>query len=153
MKVRRKRVLAISVRARCVSYVVFVDRRLKLWKMAHKAVRGPKHVESLVRTLIAKHNPDIVICEDPAGNPHKGFRTKSLMQKVMQVIDDEPVTSIVVPKTKMRKNMYQTAKTLAKRFPEIAAYLPQSRKFYETENRRVGYIEALSLSLTVIDKE
>tara|TARA_B100000745_G_scaffold248580_1_gene170622 strand:+ start:6304 stop:6765 length:462 start_codon:yes stop_codon:yes gene_type:complete len=143
--------MAVAVTGRRVAYVLFRGRRPLRWDCSEKAVRSPKAAESFVRLQIANHDPDIVVSEDAATNPHKGPRVKRLLRKVAQTISDEPVTGLQLKKRRLHANKYLTARSLSERFPEMGDFLPKSRKFYEREHARVAFIEALILALEVID--
>jgi len=143
--------MAVAVTGRRVAFVLFRGRQPLRWDCSEKAAKSPKATESYVRQQIASHDPDIVVSEDPATNPHKGSRVKRLLRKVAQTIGDEPVASHLVKKRRLHKNKYLTAQTLAERFPAMADFLPKCRKFYEREHARVAFIEALVLALDVLE--
>lgn len=142
--------MAVAVTGRRVAYVLFRGKQPLRWDCSEKAAKSPKAAESFARLQIANHDPDIVVSEDPATNPHKGLRVKRLLRKVGQTISDEPVTGLQLKKRRVHANKYLTARALSERFPAMTDFLPKSRKFYEREHARVAFIEAMVLALDVI---
>ena len=145
------RVLAIAVATGRIGYVFLVDGALRDWRLSKKAARNMELAERQTNAWISVLNPHVVVTEAVSRQSIKSEKTRQLIDAVSSIAVERSVLDAKVSKTSAFKNKYEEAEALARRFPEIAAWVPKKPQIWETEPRNTVYFEALSLALQVID--
>lgn len=145
-----RRVLSIAAATGRVGYVLLIDRELCDWAMSRVAARSPRAAVEQFGTWFDQLAPDVVITEKPKGS-RKGARTRRIIAAIAKAAAQRAVYDIAVPRPRHHRTRYDEAEELAKRFPEIAAWVPKQRRFFEPVSRNTIYFEALALALPVVD--
>jgi len=98
---------------------------------------------------IARHEPDLVVIEDPFGPTRKYGTSLGILYAIAQDLGDSAVPHRLVKREQAFANKYVEAQDLAQRFPQLAPWLPKSRLLWETETTETLYFEALAIALNV----
>ncbi len=144
---RRRSVLAVAVASGAASWVYLVDGDLKDWEMWREQTANHAKARSLLRNLMARYEPDTVVTEDPDRNCAKSGNALKLLQVLAQDARDQAPHHVRVVRGRNSQTKYDEAKDLSRRFPALAAYLPDEPKLSKREERRLIIFEALSLAL------
>ena len=140
-------VLAIAVAYGRVGYVYLKGSELRDWGISRKASQSPKLARKQTTVWIDRLKPDVVVTEKLSKRSRKSKRTRGLIEAVALVASNEYLLDIAVSRVKTFKNKYAEAKALAKRFPELTAWVPKERKIWDKEPVNTIYFEALALAL------
>lgn len=140
------RLLALAAASGRIGMVFFVGQRLMDWQVSNKAAKSPASAATYLRTLIASHKPDVVVTERIAMAFHKGERTKLLILAMAEVAADYELLDIAAQRPNQFQNKYEEAEVLAARYPELAAWKPKPRRFFDNEPRNTVLFEALALA-------
>ncbi len=146
------RLLAVAASSRRVGHVLLAGNRLLEWKMAVKPIAAPATAANWFQALITKLKPDVVVTEKLDETSRKGERSRSLTAVFEQVATDSHVLDVSIAPVRELTNKYQEADLLAKLYPDIKAWLPRKRLFYEVEPRRMAMFDALALAHSVIKR-
>ena len=153
------RVLAIDPTTKGFAYAVFEGPDLLLdWgstqvRLERKNALCLKRVEDLLR----RYAPDVVVLEAYDGKgSHRRPRVRSLIRSIRGLAARKRFRSRAFSRAEIRRafasvgkaTKHPIASEIARRFPELAAHLPEARKFYESEDERMSIFDAASLALT-----
>lgn len=146
---RGYRILAVAVTSDRVGSVLLVGDRLMDWRISGKAgtsvVAAQVHAQSLINTLM----PDVVVTETPGVALRKGQRTKDMIAAIARVAADNCLLDVSVERNQTYANKYAEAEALVERWPDIAAWKPKKRRFFDSEPRNTVLFEALALAKVV----
>lgn len=142
------RFLALAAASRRVGCVYLVRGQLTDWRMSDKAAKSPELAAAQATAWIAQLPPDVVVTERTEEAARKGDRTKAIIDAMAQAARETRVLSVTVVRCHDYANKYEEAEALAKRYPEIRAWLPKRRRFFDNEPRNTVLFEALSLAET-----
>lgn len=151
MTIERKRVLAVAVASGKMAYVFLIDGKLKDWHHSRAASLSPPKGRSLLRKTAARLEPDLVVSEDPFKPTRKYGGSKEILQALAQELMDGATPHHLVQRDQQFANKYDEAQALAKRFPAIAPWLPETPKIWEAEPVSAIYFEALSMAVLIVD--
>lgn len=144
------RMLAIAAATGRVGCVFLIDGRLKDWRMSSKAAASPENAEAVARTWIETLGPDVIVTEKVEEAAKKGEKTKRIIVAIAAVAAENHLLDVAIKRAHEHPSKYEEAAELAQRHPEIAAWLPAKRRFFENEPRNTVLFEALSLAETVM---
>ena len=147
------RILALAAGTGRVGMVLLVGRRVMDWQVSGRAAKSPVQVTAFLRKIIASHKPDVVVTEKPSTASHKGERTKALIVAMCAVAADHELLDIAVDRPGQFPNKYAEAEALVARYPELAAWKPKPRRFFDNEPRNTVLFEALALADFVVTKQ
>jgi hypothetical protein len=133
--------------------VFIVGQRLMDWQVSNRAAKSPVLVAAFLRKVIASHKPDVVVTEKPSTASHKGERTKALIAAMCEVAADHELLDIAVERPSLFPNKYAEAEALAARYPELAAWKPKPRRFFDNEPRNTVLFEALALGDFIVARQ
>ena len=150
MTIERKRLLAVAVASRKIAFVFLIDGKLKDWQHSRAASKSPTKGRSFLRTAVARHNPDLVVIENPIGSTRKYGVSRTILMAMAQDLRDNAIPHRTEAKRRSFANKYDEAAALVKRFPEIAPWLPKRPRIWEREPTEIIYFEAISLADAVI---
>lgn len=145
-----RRLLAIAAATGRVGYVFFVGKRLLDWRVSEKAARSPIEAAGVAQGWINELEPEVVVTEKPGPRSKKDGKTLELNSAIARTASENYVLDISVERTPEHPNKYDEAKAQAERYPELAAWLPKKRRFFDNEPRNIVLFEALSLAETVL---
>ena len=144
------RLLAVAAGTGRIGMVFFVGKRLMDWQVSDKAAKSPALAADYLRSLIVSHKPDVVATERLSTAFHKGERTKALIIAMVEVAADHELLDIAVERPNRFQNKYEEAEMLAKLYPELAAWKPKPRRFFDNEPRNTVLFEALALAQVMV---
>ena len=132
--------------------VFIVGQRLMDWQVSNRAAKSPVLVAAFLSKVIASHKPDVVVTEKLSTASHKGERTKALIAAMCAVAADHELLDVAIERPNMFPNKYAEAEALVARYPELAAWKPKPRRFFDNEPRNTVLFEALALSDLIVAK-
>lgn len=147
------RILALAAGTGRVGMVFLVGQRVMDWQVSNRAARSPMLVAEFLRKVIASHKPDVVVTEKLAAASHKGERTKALIAAMCAVAADYELLDIAVERPNIFPNKYAEAEALVARYPELAAWKPKPRRFFDNEPRNTVLFEALALGDFIVARQ
>ena len=153
MTTERRRVLSVAVASGKIAYVLLIDGQLKDWRCSRDASLSPPKGRSLLRTAVARFDPDLVITEDPYGPTRKYGKSIEVLNALTQELTDSALPHRLVQRNQDFADKYLEAQALVKRFPPIAPWLPKSPKLWEAEPVNTIYFEALAMVANMLDLE
>ena len=146
MTIERPRVLAVAVASRKIACVFLIDGCLKDWQLSRSGGMSAPKGRSLMRTAIAQYKPDLVVIDSPYGPTRKYGKPPEILLAMAQDLVDSATPHRLVNRAQAYPNKYEEAAALAKRFPEIAPWLPKPRRLWDNEPTEMIYFEALALA-------
>lgn len=146
------RVLAIAAATGRIGHAVIVGEKLLDWGLSRKASRSPELAAVYAQKLIDVLHPDVVVTEDILRTSTKSSKTRHMINAIARVAEQAPLLDIRMKRSRDFPNKYEKAAHLATRFPEIAAWVPRSRRIWEPEPRNTILFEALSLACMAMEK-
>lgn len=144
------RLLSIAAASKRVGYVFLVDGKLKDWRVSEKAAKGPSEAAELTQTWINQLRPDALATEKLGKASKRGEKTKELIAAIAGIAEHNYVLDVAVERSHDYANKYDEAAALAERYPELKAWLPKKRRFFDNEPRNIVLFEALSLADKVL---
>lgn len=148
-----RRVLAFAVSSEGAAAVFLVDRSLKDWRRWRRDIAAGPITRSKLLVALYELEPDTVVTEDPDNGCRKRGQSLTVLRTLVQAVDDEPVRVVRVRPMLRYRNRHEEAEALLRRFPEIAASRPKTRKAYDIDPRNLLFFEALSYAVAVFDAE
>lgn len=144
------KMLSVAAASGRVGYVYLVGGKLKDWRMSGKAAESPSAAAEQTQKWINRLKPEVVVTEKPVEAAKKGDKTKEIIGAIASTAEHNYVLDVSVVREHGFANKYEEAEDLAKRYPEIMAWLPKKRRFFDNEPRNTVLFEALSLAETVM---
>ncbi|MCE8540134.1 hypothetical protein KBY27_21945 [Ruegeria pomeroyi] len=144
------RMLSVAAASGRVGYVYLVGGRLKDWRMSGKAAESPSAAAEQTQKWINRLKPEVVVTEKPEEAAKKGEKTKEIIGAIARTAEHNYVLDVSVKREHDFANKYEEAEALVKRHPEIEAWLPKKRRFFDNEPRNTVLFEALSLAEAVM---
>ena len=144
------RILAVAAATGRVGCVYLVGGRIKDWRVSRKAAQSPRDAAEQTQKWINRLKPEVVVTEKVEEAAKKGEKTKEIVRAVARTAEHNYVLDVSVAREHDFANKYEEAAALAKRHPEIAAWVPKKRRFFDTEPRNTVLFEALSLAEAVM---
>ena len=144
------RILSIAAASGRVGYIYLVEGQLKDWRVSGKAAKSPVEAAEQTQSWITRLKPEVVVTEKAEDARRKGKKTKAIIRAIAETAAHNLVLDVSVTRTHDYANKYEEAAALAKGYPEIKAWLPPKRRFYDNEPRNTVLFEALSLAETVM---
>lgn len=145
-----RRLLAIAAATGRVGYVFLIGRRLLDWRVSEKAAMSSTKAAGEAQKWINDLQPEIVVTEKPGPRSKKDGKTLELNAAIARTAGHNYLLDISAERVPERANKYDEAEVLAERYPEIAAWLPEKRRFYDNEPRNIVLFEALMLAETIL---
>lgn len=140
------RILSVAVASGRAGYVFFDGPTLIDWGITVRAVRSATELAGFIQALINELKPDVVVTEKCDTGSKKGRRSRNLIRAVAETASHNTVLDVAVPRPRIHPSKYEEAAQLAKRYPEIAGYLPtKKRRIFDFEPRSMILFEALAL--------
>lgn len=145
------RLLAIAVTHSRIGYVFHSGGHLADWHISERATKSAEKAAAWVQRLIDDLRPDVVVTEKPELAKKKGAKTKVLIEVIARVAANNEVLDVSVARSQEFANKYEEAAALAVQYPELRAWVPQKRRFFDNEPRTTVLFEALALARMILD--
>lgn len=142
--------LSIAAASGRVGYVYLAGGKLRDWRISGKAAKSPKAAAAQTQRWINRLKPEVVITEKAEEAAKKGDKTKEIIEAIARTAEHNYVLDVSVAREHNFANKYEEADALAERYPEIKAWLPKKRRFFDNEPRNTVLFEALSLAESVM---
>lgn len=146
-----RRLLAIAASTGRVGYVFIVGKHLTDWRVSEKASKTSKTAASETQKWINELQPDVVVTEKVGRRAKKDGKTLEINAAMARTAEHNYLLDVSVERDPELPNKYDEAKAQAERFPEIAAWLPRKRRFFDNEPRNIVLFEALTLAESILD--
>ena len=134
------KVLAIAAASGRVGYVFLVDGQLRDWRISGKAAKSKKLASSMAQAWIDRLRPEVVVTEKISVAAKKGALTKTIIEGIAITAANNYVLDVSVARAHDFANKYEEAEALARRYPEVANWLPKKRRFFDNEPPKVKFI-------------
>jgi len=145
MAAGRERWLGVSVASCRIAYVLLIGGQVKEWAKSREATKTVPKARSFIRMAMERHKPDYVVLEDPGGKTRKRGQSLKILQALVQDLKDNSQAHCLRERSHSYANKHEEAIALAKDHPEIGSELPKRHPFYDNEDPKIAYFEALSL--------
>lgn len=145
------RLLTIAAARRRVAYVFVVDGRVRDWRVSEKAATSPGDAAEYTQVWINELTPDVLIIEKIDEDFRKGPRVKAIIHAIGNTAAHNYLLDVSVKREQRYRNKYEEAAALAALHPEVRAWLPKKRRFFDHEPRNIVLFEALALAQAVLD--
>ena len=152
MSTNVRNVLSVAAATGKIGYVFLIDGEPYDWGVSPKASRSPKLTHQHVTEWIDYYQPQLLVTERVGPQSRKKDVTRALVNTIWKAGQDAEIKWACVDRIQKYQNKYVEAEALAVRFPELTAWLPKTRRLWESEPRRIIIFEALSMALSVVDK-
>lgn len=147
------RVLALAVASGRAGYVALDGNQLFDWGITVKAAKSAADLSGFVQTLINDLKPDVVVTEKCDSQSRKGNRSRHLIETIAETVSHNYVLDVSVIRPHDFPSKYEEAGQLAKRYPELAGYLPKhKRRIFDFEPRGMIVFEAIALAEVVLKR-
>ncbi|MDA4846407.1 hypothetical protein [Hoeflea poritis] len=146
MRRRRLVVLAVAVRAGRVARIVFVDGKVKDWRISEGPAEATKAANTAMTKWLERFDPDIVVLENHHTAKRKAHKTRRIIKALYRVAKRSTVLVAQVTRAQDYPNKFVEAKSLAGRFPELKPLVPSRHRIWEREPRNLVCFEALALA-------
>ncbi|HHG90306.1 MAG TPA: hypothetical protein ENJ90_07520 [Devosia sp.] len=143
------RILGVAVASGRVGYVLLAGSTLKDWHVSYTASKSPAKAAELAQKWINQLEPDILVSEKVENAAKKSKRTKEIISAIARTAEHNYLLDVSVVRAHDYANKYEEASALAKQYPEIQAWLPKKRRFFDNEPRNTVLFEALSFADSV----
>lgn len=144
-----KRMIAIDVRSRNFSFVVFespnrmLDWGIKSFRRGVNAVKVPADEKLLA--LLDEFRPSVIVAKKTSSlASQNGVKTFAVVERrarsrkiPVRVVSPQDIRRALVHGTK-----YEIARALVRQFPTLASKLPPKRKCWQSEHYRMGIFDA-----------
>lgn len=144
------RIIAFAAASGRVGFVLLVGERLMDWQISNKAGKTVDGAAAYALSRIEQFSPDVVVTEQVDRALHKGNRAKHIIEAIAQTAADNFVLDVSVVREQRYPNKYSEAEALVARYPDIAAWRPPKRRFFDNEPRNTVLFEALALADEVV---
>ena len=145
-----RRLLAIAAATGRVGYVFFIGKHLSDWRVSEKAAKSPITAAGEAQKWINELRPDIMVTEKPGPRSRKDGKTLELNAFLARTAAQNYLLDVSAERKPERSNKYDEAKALSDRYPEMSAWLPKKRRFYDNEPRNIVLFEALMLAEIIL---
>jgi len=152
-----KRILAIDLRSTRIGFAV-LELPLRLVEWGKRAITA-ESCSPLVVSLIRRYGISVIVIRRvKAGSRRDTPRVREGTRIVRRVARAYGLQLVVLSERHLknalsrdhRRTKFQIAHSMTTLFPELARYLPQPRRFYDPENRRMSAFDAVALAVTFI---
>lgn len=145
------KILAIAVASGRAGYVFLSGGQLCDWGISVKAVKTTTDVAGFVQTLIIELRPDVIVTEKCDEACRKGKTARQHIRAIAETASHNYVLDVAVPRPRIHSSKFEEAVAFAKRYPEVAGYLPErKRRIFDFEPRSMIIFEALALAEAII---
>lgn len=138
--------LALAAASQKMGFVFLKGTEVVDWGVARKASRDVDAAFDQATTWIDYYMPSRVVIEEIDGGTRKGKHTISLIHAFAGAATDRGVEAIATPRRRHHHNKYVEAAALAAKHPQIAPWIPKTRKAWESEPHKIIMFEALALA-------
>jgi hypothetical protein len=139
-----RRVMGVAIGSGKIGFAYLVDGELMDWKLSIEASRSERAAFEQAQRWIGYYELDALVLEAPQSS-RRGAFSLELHAAVAHAAKSLDVDVVLVEPRRTATNKYEEAAQLAEEFPQLAAWLPEKRKLWETEPRFIILFEALSL--------
>ncbi|WP_417519742.1 hypothetical protein [Minwuia sp.] len=142
-------VCAISTQG--LATVCLSGATLKHWQLSRALLADHQKARSGLRLLALRFEIDAFVIENPFDHCRKGLKSRSLMQVLIQTVEDEAFHVIRLRRLRLYQNRLAEARAMAFRFPPIAPHCPKPWPPRTNPPRDILYFEALAMAAQVLD--
>lgn len=145
------RLLAVAAGFGRVGYVFLINNGLTDWGVSRAAGAGPVEAAAQAMSWFEKLRPEVVVTERFDDASRKRQRSRDIVQAIADAAAQAQLYDVSVRRRRPFPTKHDEAEALARRFPEIASWLPRRRRPWDAEPKNLIYFEALALAVAVIE--
>ena len=142
--------MSIAVSSGKMGMVLFMNRQLVVLKSSTKAAKSTEQAAKQMQAWIEKYSPDVIVTEKLTKSSRKHGRTIEIIQTITEVIQSKSILHVEVKRQHQYANKHEEAQALSERYLQLKTYLPNKRKIWEAEDRRMMLFEAVSNAEQII---
>ena len=136
--------MSIAVSSGKMGMVLFMNRQLVVLKTSIKAAKSTEQAAKQMQAWIDKYSPDVIVTEQLGDGSRKSGRTTEIIQTLTGVIQSKSILHVEVKRQHQYANKHEEAEALSERYLQLKPYLPNKRKIWEAEDRRMMLFESVS---------
>ena len=152
-------VTAIYLNSRGFAFVLF-EGELAPRNWGTIEARGEdkrERVLSRIDRLLSRYKPDVVVLQDTSqGGTHRPHRIRRLNEAVAETAERQGFAVVSFSRAEVREDFGYLdsvtkdtiAAAIAKHIPAFERFLPPPRKYWNSEDARMGIFDAAALALT-----
>jgi hypothetical protein len=149
-----QRILAIDPTTSGFAFVVREGtERLVDWGVARVWAESKNEYLARIEAIVGKYSPMGIVVEDSTQSK-RGTRARRRIALLLRYAKSQDITTTSVSWVTVReavgkglRTKYEIASRIASQFPELAVYLPQRRRAWESEDPRINIFDALAFAL------
>ncbi|MCR9195130.1 MAG: hypothetical protein NXH88_10375 [Hyphomonas sp.] len=139
-------VMALAARYGRVGYVVIVDGMPIEWQLSKRASQDTERASNRLADWINEHGPNAIVVEDHRSADRKSDKTRSILAALQQTAKSSVAMTVTIAREQHHPNRYAEAAHYARRFPNLAPWLPKRPRPWKREPHNLVYFEALALA-------
>lgn len=155
---KRRSTIALDPTSRGLAYAVFAEGELVDW--GHRGCgRSEEAALEFLGGLLGDEDAALVI-EDWRVAARRCERVRRLLARMARFAEERKLTLVAIPRSAVRAkwaahgltNKEAVAAALARRFPELAPYVPPPRKAWMSEHSHTNIFDAVVLAAQAIEE-
>lgn len=158
MRRKPRTIIALDPTSRGMAYAVFSASELVDWGQ-RACGRSEEAALDFVDGLVTDEDATLVI-EDWRATSRRCERVVQLLRRIARLAEERKLTLLVIPRRAVKAkwaaygftNKEAVAAALARRFPELAPYVPPPRKPWMSEQSQVNIFDAVALATDAMDE-
>ena len=128
-----------------VACVLLVQGKLTDWRMSNKGSKSPSLAGTQARAWIETLEPNVVVTRNAEASGTRG-RSPLIVEAMAEAATKAKIISVSLPRPRDFQNKYEEAEALSKSYPDLVAWMPAPRRFFDNEPRNTVLFEALALA-------
>lgn len=114
---------------------------MKDWRISEKAAQSPQDAAEQAQGWINELKPQVLVIEKIGATSRKGAKTKAIIGAIARTAAHNYLLDVAVKRAQTFRNKYEEAEVLADRYPEVGAWLPKKRRFFDHEPRNIVFLK------------
>lgn len=147
MALRPETYVALAASSGKVGLVCLEDTELLDWEISIAASQSVDGAFEQATYWLRYYRPEVVITEDIPEHSRKGDNTRAVVEAIRAAADDLEIPWVEVVPVKRFDNKFKAAAHIATEYPQLAPWLPEPRRPWEAEDRKIILFEAITLWL------
>ena len=147
MAAKPERGVALAASSGKVGLVCLEGTELLDWEISIGASQSVDGAFEQATYWFRYYRPEVVITEDIPGHSRKGDNTRAVVEAIRAAADDLDIPWSEVVPVKRFNNKFEAAAEIAAEYPQLKPWLPEPRRRWEAEDRKIILFEAMTLWL------
>lgn len=138
-------IMAVAAGSGRVAIVFLRGDRLLDWRVSEKAADSTDAAAEVATAWITRLHPAVFVTEDPASAPRKGEKARAIVVAMAEVARQKGCLTVKQARSKGISKQEEAAR-IVRRYPELAQWLPEPRRLWDTEPWNIVLFEAMALA-------